>query len=166
MGRAGYGTVGGRRSGNAAWQWILIGLMVGFGCAAIFVLTLLTLGVIEIGGTDDEPQSIAAATDVPAPEVNIQGTVDAAVAAALAANADAIVEQQPTDQPDADPTQGEIGTSDMEPTADVDATIEAAVASTQAAADCSTANRGHGRSTANLATIGCPTAYGDPFPRP
>ncbi len=131
MGRSGYGTVGGRRSGgSAAWQWIFIGLMVGLGCSAIFVLTLLTLGVIEIGGDDDEPQSIASNTDVPAPAVDIQGTADAAVAVALTANANALGEQE---QPQAQPTQ------DNQPAAapeevDVEATVNAAIAATQAAA--------------------------------
>jgi formylglycine-generating enzyme required for sulfatase activity len=36
----------GRRRGGAAWQWTIIGLVVGFGCAAALLLVGLTLGVI------------------------------------------------------------------------------------------------------------------------
>ncbi len=83
-----YGTVGGRRGGGgggAAWQWTIIGATFGFGCAAVFVLLFLTLGVLELNSGDDpEPQEIAAVpatTGVPAqPTVNVQGTVDAAIA--------------------------------------------------------------------------------------
>ncbi len=36
----------GRRRGGAAWQWTIIGLVVGFGCAVVLVLAGLTLGVL------------------------------------------------------------------------------------------------------------------------
>ena len=36
----------GRRRGGAAWQWTIIGLVVGFGCAVALLLAGLTLGVI------------------------------------------------------------------------------------------------------------------------
>ncbi|MFW5691031.1 MAG: SUMF1/EgtB/PvdO family nonheme iron enzyme [Chloroflexota bacterium] len=81
MGRSNYGTVGGRRSGSAAWQWIIIGGTLGFGCAAIFVLTLLTLGALELGGADDD--TVASAI-TPPPTPNVQATVDAAMAGSVA----------------------------------------------------------------------------------
>ncbi|MGQ9908556.1 MAG: formylglycine-generating enzyme family protein [Candidatus Flexifilum sp.] len=43
-----YGSLN-RRSGSAAWQWIVLGGVFGFGCAAIVVLAALAGGVITIG---------------------------------------------------------------------------------------------------------------------
>ena len=43
-----YGKVGGRRSGSAAWQWVIIGLILGIGCSAIVVLAGLTVGVLTL----------------------------------------------------------------------------------------------------------------------
>lgn len=43
-----YGSLN-RRSGSAAWQWILIGGVLGFGCSAILVLAALAGGVVTIG---------------------------------------------------------------------------------------------------------------------
>lgn len=45
----GYGKLG-RRSGSAAWQWVVIGMILGFGCSVVIVLGLLTFGVISLGG--------------------------------------------------------------------------------------------------------------------
>jgi len=49
MSRSNYGYVG-RRSGGSAWQWIIIGLVLGFGCSVIFVLGGLAAGVITLDG--------------------------------------------------------------------------------------------------------------------
>lgn len=43
-----YGYVS-RRSGGAAWQWIVIGIVLGFGCSAILVLGGLAAGVVSVG---------------------------------------------------------------------------------------------------------------------
>ncbi|MCU0466097.1 MAG: SUMF1/EgtB/PvdO family nonheme iron enzyme [Anaerolineae bacterium] len=52
-----------RRRAGGAWQWTIIGLIVGFGCGAIILLAGLTLGVLEIG---DGGASVAnAATQTP-----------------------------------------------------------------------------------------------------
>lgn len=37
-----------RRRRGGAWQWTIIGLLVGFGCAAVILLAALTLGFIQI----------------------------------------------------------------------------------------------------------------------
>ncbi|MCU0474724.1 MAG: SUMF1/EgtB/PvdO family nonheme iron enzyme [Anaerolineae bacterium] len=37
-----------RRRGGGAWQWLTIGLIVGFGCGAIVLLAGLTLGVLQL----------------------------------------------------------------------------------------------------------------------
>ena len=44
-----YGTLN-RRSGSAAWQWILIGVIIGFGCSAIVLLAGLASGAFTVGG--------------------------------------------------------------------------------------------------------------------
>ena len=91
MGRQNYGRVGGRRSGSAAWQWIIIGVTMGFGCSAIILLALLTAGIINLGDSEPEPTVAAAQpTDDPSqaidePTADIQATVEAAIAATQAA---------------------------------------------------------------------------------
>lgn len=47
MSRGGYGYVG-RRSGGAAWQWIVIGMVMGFGCSVVLVLGGLAAGVLSL----------------------------------------------------------------------------------------------------------------------
>ena len=44
-----YGSLN-RRSGSAAWQWILIGVIIGFGCSAIVLLAGLASGAFTVGG--------------------------------------------------------------------------------------------------------------------
>lgn len=48
-----YGSVG-RRSSNAAWQWVVIGIVLGFGCSVILVLGGLAAGVLSL-----DPNSVA-----------------------------------------------------------------------------------------------------------
>ena len=75
MGRYDYGRVRGRRGGGAIWQWMIIGMVLGLGCAAVFVLGLLTLGFIGIdpegagfaGRATQTPRVITATQDVNAP---------------------------------------------------------------------------------------------------
>ncbi len=90
MGRQGYGQVGGRRSGSAAWQWIIIGITMGFGCSAIILLTLLTAGIVNLSDSDPEPTVAAAQPTeesqvIEEPTADIQATVEAAIAATQAA---------------------------------------------------------------------------------
>lgn len=40
-----------RRGGSAIWQWVIIGVVLGFACSAITVLALLTVGVFNLEGT-------------------------------------------------------------------------------------------------------------------
>jgi formylglycine-generating enzyme required for sulfatase activity len=51
MARNNYGSLSGRRSGGAAWQWIFIGGIFGFGCAAIILFVGIISGVLSVGGT-------------------------------------------------------------------------------------------------------------------
>jgi formylglycine-generating enzyme required for sulfatase activity len=91
MGRPNYGSVGGRRSGNAGWQWMMIGLVMGFACSAIVVLGLLTAEVLNLNSDIlDEANTPVAATQVsiqptttPLPTVDLRATIDAEVNAAL-----------------------------------------------------------------------------------
>ncbi|MBK8022650.1 MAG: SUMF1/EgtB/PvdO family nonheme iron enzyme [Chloroflexi bacterium] len=47
MSRSSYGYVG-RRSGGSAWQWVIIGLVLGFGCSVILVLGALAAGFLAV----------------------------------------------------------------------------------------------------------------------
>ncbi len=50
-----------RRSGSAAWQWIVIGMVLGFGCSVILVLGALATGLASV-----DPNRVAnAATQTP-----------------------------------------------------------------------------------------------------
>ena len=100
----GYGSVGGRRSSSAAWQWVIIGMTVGFGCAAIFVLMLLTLGVLTIEG--DQPEVASLPTNTPAPIVDVQATA-VSLAQSIAAETVAAIEATASAQP-AMPTTIEV----------------------------------------------------------
>ena len=53
MSRGSYGYVG-RRSGGAAWQWIVIGMVLGFGCSVVLVLGGLAAGLLSL-----DPNSVA-----------------------------------------------------------------------------------------------------------
>jgi formylglycine-generating enzyme required for sulfatase activity len=44
-----YGSLG-RRSGNAAWQWVVIGLVIGVACSATVFLAGLAAGVVGVSG--------------------------------------------------------------------------------------------------------------------
>lgn len=44
-----YGTIG-RRSGSAAWQWVVIGMILGFACSATLVLGALAVGILSVDG--------------------------------------------------------------------------------------------------------------------
>ncbi|NWG16376.1 MAG: SUMF1/EgtB/PvdO family nonheme iron enzyme [Chloroflexi bacterium] len=71
-----YGTLRGRRSGGAAWQWIAIGFVVGFGCAAVVGLALVigaasgTFGEdaagLLVAGRPSQTPYVITATPVPA----------------------------------------------------------------------------------------------------
>ncbi len=53
MSRGSYGYVG-RRSGGAAWQWVIIGVVMGFGCSVVLVLLGLASGILSL-----DPNSVA-----------------------------------------------------------------------------------------------------------
>lgn len=89
MGRANYGKVGGRRSG-AAFQWIVIGGVLGFSCPTIIGLTLLILGVVTINPnpstapiSTNTPPVIATSDVATGPTPDIQATVNASIVIAM-----------------------------------------------------------------------------------
>jgi formylglycine-generating enzyme required for sulfatase activity len=49
MTRNSYGSLSGRRSSGAVWQWVIIGLILGFACSATLVLGGLAFGVLSVG---------------------------------------------------------------------------------------------------------------------
>ncbi|HRF98602.1 MAG TPA: hypothetical protein PLZ51_25515, partial [Aggregatilineales bacterium] len=75
MGRANYGKVGGRRSG-AAFQWIVIGGVLGFSCPAIIGLTLLILGVVTINPSGTVAIPTNTPQIIPTNEIVVQMTPD------------------------------------------------------------------------------------------
>ncbi|MFQ3566251.1 MAG: SUMF1/EgtB/PvdO family nonheme iron enzyme [Aggregatilineales bacterium] len=44
-----YGSLG-RRSSAAVWQWVIIGMIMGFGCSVMFFLGALAFGVVNLDG--------------------------------------------------------------------------------------------------------------------
>lgn len=78
MSRTNYGTLGGRRSSGGAWQWVLIGIIVGFGCSAILGLGALATGFLNLnidglpgGVTPTAVVMIITATPAPATPTDI-----------------------------------------------------------------------------------------------
>ncbi len=43
-----YGSLGGRRSGGGAWQWVVIGMILGFGCSIIIGLAGVATGLLYL----------------------------------------------------------------------------------------------------------------------
>lgn len=111
MARQNYGRVGGRRSGSAAWQWIIIGITMGFGCSAIIMLTLLTAGIVNLGeGEPDPTEVVAQPTDTPAveePTVDIEALIAAAIEATQAAQPPTPTVEMEIAPPTPTPTQAQ-----------------------------------------------------------
>lgn len=61
-----------RRRGGAVWQWLFMGGLLGFGCAAVFVLVGLTVGVV---GLDFSGQGVALARATQTPFI-VTATTD------------------------------------------------------------------------------------------
>ncbi len=101
MGRANYGKVGGRRSG-AAFQWIVIGGVLGFSCPAIIGLTLLILGVVTINPSGTTAISTNTPSVIPTSEVAVQPTTD--IQATVNAGIAIALEQTRVSQPQPSPT--------------------------------------------------------------
>jgi formylglycine-generating enzyme required for sulfatase activity len=128
MGRPpGYGRLGGsrRRNAGAIWGWLIMGGIFGFSCAVIVVLGLVIGGVLNL---DDGVSVAELPTFTPAPTQDVQGTVDAAVIAAIGATLTA----QPTNT--AQPTPGPAQISAPTPTSQITATTQSAEPTEEAVA--------------------------------
>lgn len=64
-----YGNLRGRRSSSGAWQWMVIGLILGFSCGIVILLGGLAAGVLNIeGGGGPTPTAVVQViTATPAP---------------------------------------------------------------------------------------------------
>ncbi len=97
-----YGSLG-RRSGNAAWQWVVIGLIVGFACSATVFLAGLAAGVVGVSGQGaafgpTNTPFIITATPAPATETPIPTEV-------IITPTDEIVIEAPSPTPTTNPTE-------------------------------------------------------------
>lgn len=80
-----YGYVG-RRSGGSAWQWIIIGLVLGFGCSVILVLGGLAAGFLNLDTTGQQLANLPS----PTPQVVIITATPAPVTPTVATEAPAV----------------------------------------------------------------------------
>lgn len=98
MSRGSYGYVG-RRSGGAAWQWVVIGMVLGFACSVVLVLGGLLTGLLSLdpNAVADLPtQTPFVITATPAP---VTPTTPATEAPASPTQAIQIEVQAPTASP-------------------------------------------------------------------
>lgn len=152
------------RRGGAVWQWMVIGLVLGFGCAAVFVLAGLTLGFVNLDFSGQGAASLVtptafvvtatpdAAQPTQTPFIvtatpDLQATVDAAQTAA--ANAQimpptaTLSVQAPTNDPN---TGSSVQPPAVSPTADT--SVQQPVPTTDTGTTGSTGdNRSAGQST-------------------
>ena len=97
-----YGSLG-RRSGNAAWQWVVIGLIIGVACSATVFLAGLAAGVVGVSGQGaafgpTNTPFIITATPMPATETPIPTEV-------IITPTDEIVIEAPSPTPTTNPTE-------------------------------------------------------------
>jgi serine/threonine-protein kinase len=97
-----YGSLG-RRSGSSAWQWVVIGLVVGFACSATLFLGALAAGLVGVDGQGaafgpTNTPFIITATPMPATETPQPTEV-------IITPTDEIVIEAPSPTPTIDPTQ-------------------------------------------------------------
>ena len=97
-----YGSLG-RRSGNAAWQWVVIGLIIGFACSAVVFLAGLAAGIVGVSGQGaafgpTNTPFIITATPMPATDTPIPTEV-------IITPTDEIVIEAPSPTPTTNPTE-------------------------------------------------------------
>ncbi|MDX2161062.1 MAG: SUMF1/EgtB/PvdO family nonheme iron enzyme [bacterium] len=102
-----YGSLSRRRSGGAAWLWVVSGIIIGFMCSAVLFVGALALGALAI-----DPAAIAAAqatqtpwiiTNTP-PPVTPTNTATITPTASPTVNAPLDAVQPPTASPTLNPT--------------------------------------------------------------
>jgi iron(II)-dependent oxidoreductase len=98
-----YGSLG-RRSGGAGWQWAIIGIVLGFACAAVLGFIGVITGVLSISGTSLAFQATSTPmiiTATPLPVTNTSVPTEVIVSPTAAGVA---VVQAPTNTPTTLPT--------------------------------------------------------------
>lgn len=65
-----YGSLGQRRNSGSAWQWMIIGMVLGFGCAAIIAIGGIAAGILSLdtslAGVPTSTPMVITATPLPA----------------------------------------------------------------------------------------------------
>ncbi len=130
-----YGTLRGRRSGSAAWQWITIGFVVGFGCAAVAGLALV-IGVASGALGEDAANFLVAGrptqtpfviTNTPAPATDTPQPTEVLVSPTPSPTVGQVEVLAPTATPTTDPNTIQVEPSST-PTEAVQAIAPLAVA--------------------------------------
>lgn len=115
-----YGTLRGRRSGNAAWQWVTIGFVIGFGCAAVVGLALVigaasgafgqdAAGFLVAGRPTQTPFVI---TNTPAPVTSTPQPTEVLVSPMPSATVGQVEVLAPTATPTTDPSTIQVEASE------------------------------------------------------
>lgn len=119
MGRN-YGTLRGRRTGSAAWQWMTIGFVVGFGCAAVVGLALVigaasgafgedAAGFLVAGRATQTPIVI---TNTPAPATDTPQPTEVLVSPTPSPTVGQVQVLAPTATPTTDPSTIQVEASE------------------------------------------------------
>jgi formylglycine-generating enzyme required for sulfatase activity len=111
-----YGSLG-RRSSSAAWQWVVLGLIFGFGCSAVLVLGAIAGGVLSVGGQGIAFGPTATPIIITATRPPITPTSIPTEVLITPTMAEVVIEA-PTATPTTDPTElTPIATETLQPTA-------------------------------------------------
>src|SRR5438128_53794 len=68
------------RTRDSSWQWLIIGVVLGFGCSGVFCLGLYAIGSLRLSapGTSDtalQPTTVIIVTTTPPPETPTEAVV-------------------------------------------------------------------------------------------
>jgi formylglycine-generating enzyme required for sulfatase activity len=98
-----YGTLGNRRSAGGAWQWVVIGIILGFGCSIIIGLAGVATGlvVLDVEGLPGRATPTAIVQVITATPAPVTPTTPPTIAPSSTVAVDAIV--APTATPTTDP---------------------------------------------------------------
>ena len=107
-----YGRVGGRRRGNAAWQWLIIGFFPGLLCGGLVVFGLVLSGVLQGFASGPTPTPPPPEQIVQVVTATVDSTIPTATPLIITATSepteevsDAVVVQETPTEPASEPTQ-------------------------------------------------------------